>query len=269
MPVSFNQRFRKHFPGLSRLATRLEYDLLSAVDKRAEFTFLNYGYAALDDPPLPVDTESPYQARMYQHLASSVDWAGKTVLEVGCGRGGGAHYLAQTFHPAVYTALDLSPRAIAFCRRRYTLPVLTFETGNAENLRFPDGSFDIVLNVESSLYYPHPEIFLAEVTRVLRPGGHFLYADLRYAEELTHWQAQRARMPLMLCREENLTSQVRLALELDQARKQALIRQLIPSPFRIFFEDFSGMHQHAGLAADPAAPRPRERVYLMFVYRKD
>lgn len=269
MPVSFNQRLKEHFPGLSRLATRLEYDLLSALDKRAEITFLNYGYAALDDPPLPVDAESPYQARMYRHLASTVDWAGKTVLEVGCGRGGGAHYLAQTFCPATYTAIDLSPRAIAFCQRRYKLPVLTFETGNAESLPFPDNSFDIVLNVESSLYYPHPEIFFAEVARVLRSGGHFLYADLRYAEELTHWQAQRARLPLTLCREENLTPHVRLALELDQARMQRLIRLRIPSPFRTFFEDFAGTRHHAGLTANPAAPRPRERVYLMFVYRKD
>ena len=51
--------------------------------------------------------------------------------------------------------------------------------GDAENLPFPDESSDAVVNVEASHIYPHFERFLAQVTRVLRRGSHFLYADFR------------------------------------------------------------------------------------------
>jgi ubiquinone/menaquinone biosynthesis C-methylase UbiE len=56
---------------------------------------------------------------------------------------------------------------------------LDFVRGDAQNLHFPDQSFDAVINVEASHIYPNLERFLGEVARVLRPGGHFLYADFR------------------------------------------------------------------------------------------
>ena len=56
--------------------------------------------------------------------------------------------------------------------------------GDAQNLPFPDESFDAVINVEASHIYPNFERFLGEVARVLRPGGHFLYADFRNRDGL-------------------------------------------------------------------------------------
>jgi SAM-dependent methyltransferase len=80
--------------------------------------------------------------------------------------------------PASYTGLDLNPAGIALCRKRHNLPSLDFVRGDAENLPFPDQSFDAVINIESShCYLGSPA---SSPTRgVLRPGGHFLYADLR------------------------------------------------------------------------------------------
>ena len=77
--------------------------------------------------------------------------------------------------PASYTGLDLNPAGIEFARKRHDLDGLDFVHGDAENLPFPDQSFDVVLNVEASHLYPHVSRFLAEVARVLAPGGHFLY----------------------------------------------------------------------------------------------
>jgi ubiquinone/menaquinone biosynthesis C-methylase UbiE len=65
---------------------------------------------------------------------------------------------------------------------------LTFVQGDAENLPFPDASFDIVVNVESSHTYPHFDRFAAEVRRVLRQGGRFVITDFR----------ERPQMPDML-----------------------------------------------------------------------
>ena len=144
--------------------------------------FLNYGYE--EDPPMALplaasDEPNRFSIQLYHRTATQVDLNGKRVLEVSCGHGGGASYLMRTLRPASYTGLDLNPAGIDFCRKRHNLPGLDFVHGDAENLPFPDQSFDAVINVEASHLYPRFPRFLAEVARVLRPGGHFLYADVR------------------------------------------------------------------------------------------
>ena len=116
------------------------------------------------------------------------DLNGKQVLEVSCGHGGGASHLVRTLRPASYTGLDFNADGIALCRKRHILPGLDFVHGNAESLPFADQSFDAVINVEASHAYPQLPRFLAEVVRVLRPGGHFLYADLRGRTEFSSWE---------------------------------------------------------------------------------
>ena len=54
-----------------------------------------------------------------------------------------------------------------------------FEVGDSESIPFEDEKFDVVLNVESSHCYGDMDQFMSEVTRVLKPGGHFLWCDLR------------------------------------------------------------------------------------------
>src|SRR5262249_39999190 len=138
--------------------------------------FFNFGYE--EDPPmgLPLaesDEPNRLSIQHYHHTASQIDLSGKDVLEVSCGHGGGASYLVRTFHPASYTGLDFNDPGIAFCKKTHNLPGLRFVHGDAENLPFPDESFDVVINVEASHIYNDFRRFLGQVTRVLRPGGHF------------------------------------------------------------------------------------------------
>ncbi len=125
------------------------------------------------------DEPNRFGIQLYHRVATQADLNGKQVLEVSCGHGGGASYLVRTLHPASYTGLDFNADGIAFCRKRHKLPGLDFVHGDAESLPFADQSFDAVINVEASHAYPRFPRFLAEVVRVLRPGGHFLYADFR------------------------------------------------------------------------------------------
>src|SRR5207253_3061036 len=112
--------------------------------------------------------------------------------EVGCGRGGGCSYLARYRHPQSVLGIDISSRAIAFCRRVHSVPGLGFQQGDAEALPCPAAAFDVVLNVESSHCYGSLPAFLDEVFRVLRPGGYFLWADLVSEER---WAAARRQFP--------------------------------------------------------------------------
>jgi ubiquinone/menaquinone biosynthesis C-methylase UbiE len=106
------------------------------------------------------------------------------VLDVGCGRGGTVVLLAETFG-GVVTGVDLSPEAIAFCRKTHDHGV-RFEVGDAEHLPFEDRSFEVVTNIESSHTYPNLRAFFTEVGRILMKDGIFLYTDLlpvqRWAE---------------------------------------------------------------------------------------
>jgi SAM-dependent methyltransferase len=172
------------FPLLTRYHTRYH----SAED----VVFLNFGYE--EDPPMALplaasDEANRFCIQLYHRTATQVDLSGKRVLEVGCGHGGGASYLMRTLRPASYTGLDLNPAGIDFCRKRHNLAGLDFVRGDAENLPFDDQSFDAVINIESSHCYPHFSRFLAEVARVLRAGGHFLYADLRPRVCIAEWES--------------------------------------------------------------------------------
>ncbi|WP_167977471.1 class I SAM-dependent methyltransferase [Lentzea indica] len=101
------------------------------------------------------------------------------VLEVGCGMGEGLNFLTRLVDPARAVGLDISTAAI---RRANALLArgdrLTYVEGDAERLPFADGEFDLVINVESSHNYPDVERFFREVSRVLKPGGHFSHIDV-------------------------------------------------------------------------------------------
>ena len=140
-------------------------------------------------PLAPAEEPSRWAIQLYHRVATQVDLSGKQVLEVGCGHGGGASYVMRTLGPKSYTGLDLNPAGIAFCRKRHNLPGLDFVQGDAQSLPFPDQSFGAVINIESSNHYTQLSRFLAEVARVLRPGGHFLYADSQPPDGIAAWEA--------------------------------------------------------------------------------
>jgi ubiquinone/menaquinone biosynthesis C-methylase UbiE len=179
--------WKRWYPSLTR---RLSAD---------DVLFFNLGYE--EDPPmgLPLvasDEPNRFYIQLYHRTATQADINGAQVLEVSCGHGGGASYLMRTLRPASYTGLDLNPAGIAFCRERHNLPGLDFVQGDAENLPFADQSFDAVINIEASHCYPRFPRFLAEVARVLRPGGPFLYADLRPRNLIAEWESAIAEAPM-------------------------------------------------------------------------
>jgi SAM-dependent methyltransferase len=206
---------------------------------------MNYGYAPIPAAPsLPLEpAEEPerFGLQLYLFTASAVPLQGARVLEVGCGRGGGAAYLQRALRPATMTAIDFSENAVRLCQQRYPEPGLEFRVGNAERLPFPAASFDAVVNVESSHCYGSIEAFLREVQRVLKPGGHFLYADFRDRDKLDLWRAQLRATGMQIVRETNITANVLAALDADHERRLALIQKLIPKRLLAAFKDFAAV----------------------------
>ncbi len=254
------------FPSAGFVASRRWFEYLSSRESGEHLDFMNYGYhlpAPLD--LLPKDQEHRYSIQLYHLVASAVDLRELALLEVGCGRGGGASYVCRYLRPRTLIALDLAASAIAYCREHYNTPGLSFRRGDAEALDFPDNSFDALLNVESSICYEHPQRFFAEAARVLKPGGHFLYADIRTRQELPAWNAQLAATGLEKLAEEDITAGVLAALELDNERRRRLIQQYVPRLLRPTFREFAGVR---GSQFFYGAFASGEKVYKRFLFQK-
>src|SRR5262249_43481251 len=102
--------------------------------------FLNYGYISLGDGDearfaVSHGVFNPSSVRLAFELIGNTELQGCRVLDVGCGRGGTVALLAERFGAAA-TGVDLSPEAIAFCRRTHQHPATRFEVGDAEHLPF-------------------------------------------------------------------------------------------------------------------------------------
>jgi ubiquinone/menaquinone biosynthesis C-methylase UbiE len=134
--------------------------------------------------------------------------------------------------------VDYSPANVEFCQRRHKAPNLRFTVGDAEALPFPDESFDAVLNIESAHCYPDIDRFFAEVVRVLRPGGHLLFADEWWTQQLPELLNRICRPGLRILAEQDLTPGVIEALRRLQARAEVLLAELPEGPSRLQYERF-------------------------------
>ncbi|HEU0165646.1 MAG TPA: methyltransferase domain-containing protein, partial [Thermomicrobiales bacterium] len=103
-----------------------------------------------------------------------------TELLIDIATGGG--HVAKTFAPHVAKAIatDLTPEILLHAGNFFAeLGLTNVETklADAEELPFPDASADIVTCRIAPHHFPHPDRFVQEVTRVLRPGGRFVLID--------------------------------------------------------------------------------------------
>lgn len=256
-----------YFMSFNRLVSKPFYRLQTRMFDDDDVVFLNIGYE--EDPPMALpltesDEPQRFYIQLYHRTATQADLGGKRVLEVGCGHGGGAAYLTRTLRPASYTGLDLNRAAIAYCRKRHHLPNLDFVHGDAEDLPFPDGSFDEVINVESSAAYPHFSRFLAEVARVLRPGGHFQYTDLRPSGNVAEWETALVEAPMRTISSDNINAEVMRGLEKNSGRILDLVGRM-PRILRPIGREYSGM---AGTRFYRALQRDRY-MYRMYCLTKD
>ncbi len=229
------------FPRTKQRIFNLLYLYLARFDYQ-DWVFMNYGYndaTACHRKLRPEDEADRYCCQLYDQVVFGVCLKNKTVLEVGCGRGGGLSFLKRYHFPAGADGVDLCQKAIAFCRRRHG-GNLCFRAGDATDLPYDDAQFDVIVNVESSHCYPSRLAFFREAYRVLKSGGKFCFADLHEAGErnIGQWLIE-AGFTIDVC--EDITSGVLDALRLDNARKQQLIESKCPRLLRGPFGSFAGL----------------------------
>jgi SAM-dependent methyltransferase len=157
--------------------------------------FLNYGYVSMgsnDESAFTIrpGTFNANSVRLVFEVIGPVDLNDRTVVEIGCGRGGNSALVAEKFSAQVI-GIDMSSEAIAFCSKTHVKNPIDFRVGDALNLPLPDGASDAIINVESSHAYNNLPKFLSEVRRISRPGAWFLHTDFLGGDE---WDYVRARL---------------------------------------------------------------------------
>lgn len=233
---------------LRKFLNLLIYENLAKFFRTDDWLFMNYGYDsdALRRNKIPLsEGEEPhrYHIQLYHHLSSAVPFDGLDVLEIGSGRGGGASYIKRYLKPRSMTGVDYSNSAVAFCWQRYKLDGLSFVKGDAEKLALRDNTFDVVINIESSHGYRFMDTFLSEVKRILKPGGYFLFADIRGKIYVDYGvlRQQLIRSGLVLRKEEDITDAVLEAMDADKERKKELIDRNAPKLLWPVFYEFAGL----------------------------
>jgi ubiquinone/menaquinone biosynthesis C-methylase UbiE len=256
-------------PAMKRALWHQWYQLLARGYQQPDWTFMNYGYSEMEDGESRLQLEAAdepnrYFIQLYEYVTGSLDLHGLNVLEVGCGRGGGCAYLTRSKQPQSMLGVDYSAHAVTLCQKLHVVPALSFRQGDAESLPCADSVFDVVINVESSHCYGAMETFLSEVYRVLKPGGHFLWADMRSVGQLEETRCQFRKSGLELAHETFITANVVRALEKINDFKEAAIRRHAPKFLQRPFQDFAGIK---GTRVHEAL-RNGEVVYLSCVFQK-
>ncbi len=107
---------------------------------------------------------------------------GTAILEIGCGSGVSTKLLAQRLRPRRVVAIETDPSMIRLARRHLRrVPARTaihLSLADATRMPFPDGEFDAVFEVGVIHHVPEWRAALAEVGRVLRPGGVFFFVEV-------------------------------------------------------------------------------------------
>lgn len=135
---------------------------MSVIKERMHKIWTSGDYAKIGNPI----------AIMGELLCEVVDLrSGDKVLDVATGSGNTAISAARRF--CAVTGMDLAPESIEHARRRAGAEGMdiTFEVGDAENLSYADGSFDVVLSTIGVMFCPDQEKAASELLRVCRPGG--------------------------------------------------------------------------------------------------
>ncbi len=197
------------------------------------YTMLHYPYFVSEK-----DSFQTAQKNLTDYCISCLPGiGGKRVLEIGCGNGIQALYLMEKYGPEFLKAIDLNKANIDIARgeaERNGTSGVEFDTGDAQDLlSIEDHSFDVVVNIESAFHYPDKPAFLREIKRVLKPGGHFLIADIisdpksgtaskrkwKEGMQLNHWPREKyetelAAAGLEILRFNDITDEVIRGFEL-------------------------------------------------------
>jgi len=131
------------------------------------------------DPKVRFDDGAAYERMMgvWSRLAGGIflDWLALPralrCIDIGCGNGAFTELFIERCAPTEIHGIDPSPAQLDFARSRPGARLAQFRQGDAMALPFADNSFDVATMALVIFFVPEPEKGVAEMARVVRPGG--------------------------------------------------------------------------------------------------
>lgn len=199
---------------------------------------------------------------------------GEALLDVGSGTGALTLAMAASAPSSWIVGVDLAASYVAFARSRVQGDRLRFEEGDAQQLRFADGSFDRTLSLLVLNFVPDPVKAVNEMSRVTRPGGTVAAAVWDYGQGMemlrVFWDEAVALDPgagarderhMPLCRRGELAA-LWHDRGLQDVEEEAISVQTRFSSFEDYWSPFLEKQGPAGAYVAALAPADRERLRL-------
>lgn len=175
---------------------------------------------------------------------------GMTLVEIGCGRGGGLNYLVNELKPEKTFGIDISEANIQFCKKSFDTSNrnVEFIVGDAQNLQnikqLEDGMADFVVNIESAHCYADLDAFFAGVARILKQNGTFLFADFKSTDGMAQLQDQLTKH-FEIVKQTDIKKNVVSAMTFNSDRQNKVIQNNYQWFVRYFMENMGGVkHSH-------------------------
>lgn len=170
-----------------------------------------------------------YYQPAYRHIAAAIDLQEGAFLDVGCGPGWLSIHLAAGKPELDAVGLDLSEPMLRLAgQNKGTRLNVTFRKMDAAAIVYPEATFDAAAAVQSAHHWTNPAGVLAEVHRVLKPGGRFFIyeAEAELDRVPEGWIERRGLLPPDAWLRYNWRR-----FGMDEARWGALKAKVKQSPF--------------------------------------
>lgn len=176
--------------------------------------FLNSGFLYIGSQP---DAQYSYidkpvfdNCLIYTHLFEYVSPENKEVLEVGCGPGRGCNFIKNQYNVKSITGCDINDNLLKIAKKHF--PLIKFVNGDAVKLDLLNKLFDVVVTVETMLYWDCHKDSFKSFASVLKEGGSLLIASDMRRSDIT-LDKNFLQHGLRLVAEQDITQNVLLAIE--------------------------------------------------------
>lgn len=154
--------------------TETIYTRIDGFIKDLPIYFLNHGYS----PAYSEFEGMPFkhQLSLYKKSIEGLTLDNKTVLEVGCGRGGGSKWISDTYNVDMH-GCDITPVHIDVCKRNEK-ENLHYKVGSSDSLPYEAESIDIMFSIEVSQAFQDLNGFFERAAKIIKSDGTIVIIDM-------------------------------------------------------------------------------------------